>query len=221
MNWKTIAVFALSAGLVAASDVTDRLDAAALALREVMDIPEQSIPQDLLDKAECVVVVPDLKKGAFILGAQYGRGFFSCRNQDGLGWTAPGAIRVEGGSFGLQIGGSETDVFMLVMNEKGMDRLLSSQFTLGGEAQAAAGPVGRSTQAETDVLLTAEILTWSRSRGLFAGVSLKGSTLRMDMGWNEQLYGKQISNREIVTSGIAAPAAATELLAELNRYSSR
>ncbi len=222
MNWKLLSVTMLGAAvLTAAPAATERLEAAAVALREVMDIPDQSIPQDLLNKAQCVIVVPDLKKGAFIIGAQYGKGFATCRNSDGLGWSAPAAVRVEGGSFGLQIGGSETDVFMLVMNEKGMDRLLSSKFTLGGEASAAAGPVGRTTQAETDALMTAEILTWSRSRGLFAGVSLKGASLRPDADWNEELYGKKISNREILTGGTKAPASAEALLTELNRYSSR
>jgi lipid-binding SYLF domain-containing protein len=139
-----------------------------------------------------------------------------------VGWSAPGAIRVEGGSFGFQIGGSETDVFMLVMNKKGMDRLLSTKFTLGGDASVAAGPVGRSTQAETDAALTAEILTWSRQRGLFAGISLSGATLREDSDWNRDLYGKKITNREIVMKGaVGAPKAASELMSELNRYSSR
>ncbi len=136
------------------------------------------------------MIVPGLKKGAFIVGAKYGKGFVSCRKGNGPGWSAPGSIRVEGGSFGLQIGGSETDVFMLVMNKKGMDRLLSTKFTLGGDASAAAGPVGRSTQAETDAAMTAEILTWSRSRGLFAGISLSGATLREDADWNTELYGR-------------------------------
>jgi lipid-binding SYLF domain-containing protein len=186
-----------------------------------MDIPDKSLPQELLSKADCIIIVPDLKKGAFIIGAQYGKGFAFCRNTNGVGWSAPGAVRVEGGSIGLQIGGSETDVFMLVMNEKGRDRLLSTKFTLGGEASAAAGPVGRTTQAETDAAMTAEILTWSRSRGLFAGISLKGSTLREDQDWNQELYGKKLTNKEIITGGTPAPAAAAELLAEINRYSSR
>jgi lipid-binding SYLF domain-containing protein len=155
------------------------------------------------------------------VGAKYGRGFVSCRKKGGAGWSAPGSIRVEGGSFGFQIGGSETDVFMLVMNEKGMDRLLTTKFTLGGDASAAAGPVGRSTQAETDAALTAEILTWSRVRGLFAGVSLSGATLREDSDWNQELYGKKVSNREIVEGKVGAPKAAATLMAELNRYSSR
>jgi lipid-binding SYLF domain-containing protein len=168
-----------------------------------------------------VVIVPGLKKGAFIVGAKYGRGFVSCRKKDGVGWSAPGSIRVEGGSFGFQIGGSETDVFMLVMNEGGMKRLLSTKFTLGGDASVAAGPVGRSTQAETDAALTAEILTWSRSKGLFAGISLSGATLREDGEWNAELYGRNLPNREILTTSVAPPPAAAELLSELNRYSSR
>jgi lipid-binding SYLF domain-containing protein len=207
--------------LSAATDVDKRLDAAASTFKEVMGTPDKSIPQDLLAKAECIVVVPGLKKGAFIVGAKYGRGFLSCRKAGGAGWSAPGAIRVEGGSFGFQIGGSETDVFMLVMNRKGVDRLLSSQFTLGGDASVAAGPVGRSTQAETDAAMTAEILTWSRSRGLFAGISLSGATLREDQDVNAELYGRKMANKEIVQGTSTAPAVAAGLMTELNRYSAR
>jgi len=152
----------------AASDAPKRLQTAAQAFKEVMGIPDKSIPQDLLNKAECIVIVPDLKKGAFIVGGKYGRGFLSCRKKDGAGWSAPGAIRIEGGSVGFQIGGSEMDVFMLVMNNRGVERLLSDKFTLGADATVAAGPVGRVAQAETDARMTAEILTWSRARGLFA-----------------------------------------------------
>ena len=218
---KTV-IFVLSAAILsAAPEAPKRLEAAAAAFKEVMGIPDKAIPQDLMAKAHCIVLVPDLKKGAFIVGAKYGKGFFSCRNKSGAGWSAPASIRVEGGSFGFQIGGTETDVFMLVMNERGVDRLLTTKFTLGADATAAAEPVGRSTQAETDAAMTAEILTWSRSRGLFAGVSLSGATLREDGDWNIELYGKKLTNKEIVTSGVKAPAAAASLLAELNRYSSR
>src|SRR5579871_6766473 len=173
------AAFTVSAALVcgAEADAPKRLIAAADSFKEVMDVPDKAIPQDLLNKAQCAVIVPGLKKGAFIIGAKYGKGFVSCRNK-GAGWSAPAAIRVEGGSFGFQIGGAETDVFMLVMNDKGMQRLLSTKFTLGGEASVAAGPVGRDTQAQTDAAMTAEILTWSRQRGLFAGLALNGATLR-------------------------------------------
>src|SRR5690349_14848880 len=223
MRVKLAVVAALSCSvLFAESDAPKRLGAAADAFKEVMGIPDKSIPQQLLEKAQCIVIVPDLKKGAFFIGAKYGKGFVSCRKSGGVGWSAPGSIRVEGGSFGFQIGGSETDVFMLVMNQKGMDRLLSTKFTLGGDASVAAGPVGRSTQAETDAALTAEILTWSRQRGLFAGVSLSGATLREDSDWNMDLYGKKITNRDIImNSKVGAPKAAAALMSELNRYSSR
>jgi len=223
MRFKLTCIMAMSAGLMCAaeSDAAKRLSAATSAFKEVMGTPDKSIPQGLLEKAQCIVIVPGEKAAAFIVGAKYGKGFAACRKKDGVGWAAPGAMRIEGGSFGLQIGGHETDVFMLIMNQKGMDRLLSTKFTVGGDATAAAGPVGRSTQAETDAALTAEILTWSRSRGLFAGVSLNGSTLREDSGWNKELYGKDIKNRDIITGDTAPPDAASDLLAELNKYSSR
>jgi lipid-binding SYLF domain-containing protein len=223
MKCKFAIALTVGAGILSAAepDAPKRLEAAAAAFKEVMGIPDKSIPQDLLNKAQCIIVVPDLKKGALIIGAKYGKGFASCRKKDGVGWTAPASIRVEGGSFGLQIGGTETDVFMLVMNQKGRDRLLSSKFTLGGDVTAAAGPVGRSTQAETDATMNAEILTWSRARGLFAGISLSGATLREDSDWNNELYGRKISNRELLTSDIPPPAPAGVWLEELNRYSSR
>jgi lipid-binding SYLF domain-containing protein len=211
----------LAAALVAAeTDAAKRLDAAADAFREVMDVAERAIPQRLLDKSECVVVVPGLKKGAFIIGAKYGRGFASCRKK-GAGWGAPGGVRVEGGSFGFQIGGSETDVIMLIMNERGAKRLLTSKFTVGGDASAAAGPVGRTATAETDAMMTAEILTWSRARGLFAGVSLQGATLRSDQDSNKELYGQRLLNKDIVLTDRAAPAPAKSLLELLNKFSSR
>ena len=139
------------------------LQSAAEAFKEVMGIPDKAIPQELLEKAECIVIIPDLKKGAFIVGGKYGKGFVSCRKKDGVGWSAPGAVRIEGGSVGFQIGASEMDVFMLVMNDRGMERLLSDKFTLGADATVAAGPVGRVAQAETDARFTAEILAWSRA----------------------------------------------------------
>jgi SH3 domain-containing YSC84-like protein 1 len=222
MKQLTAALILTTAFLSAAeSDAPARLQAAADVFKEVMGIPEKAIPQDLLNKSQCIIVVPGLKKGAFIVGAKYGKGFVSCRSKSGVGWGAPGSVRVEGGSVGFQAGGAETDVIMLVMNESGMHRLLTSKFTLGGDATVAGGPVGRSTQAETDALMTAEILTWSRARGLFAGVALSGATLREDAEWNNDLYGHKITNREILTSTIAPPAPALPLLEELNRYSSR
>ena len=222
MNLKLLIAACLGVGLLYAdSDAPKRLEAAADAFKEVMGTPDKTIPQDLLNRAQCVVVVPGLKKGAFIIGGKYGKGFVSCRKKQGVGWTAPGSIRVEGGSFGFQIGGQETDVFMLIMNQTGMNRLLSTKFTLGADASVAAGPVGRSSQAETDAALTAEILTWSRSRGLFAGISLSGATLREDSDWNRDLYGRTIGNREILTTNVPPPPGAAPFLAELDRYSSR
>lgn len=222
MRMKMFVVLALGTGLLrASSGAPDRLGAAAESLTEVMGVPDKAIPQGLLNKAQCIVIVPDLKKAAFVVGAKYGKGFVSCRLPDGVGWSAPGSIRIEGGSFGLQFGGEETDVFMLIMNKKGMERLLTTKFTIGADATGAAGPVGRSTQAQTDAAMTAEILTWSRSRGLFAGISLDGATLRQDEDWNKEIYGRAIKNREILTGMIDPPASAASFMEGLNRYSSR
>ena len=199
----------------------ERLKKATLVFQEVMTAPDRGIPQQLLDKSQCVVVIPGSKKIGFIFGARYGRGFVSCRAKSGPGWSAPAAVRVEGGSFGAQIGGAETDVVLLVMNERGADRLLSSRFTLGGDASVSAGPVGRDATAQTDAYMTAEILSWSRSRGLFAGVSLTGATLRQDLDTNRALYGKTLENREILQGNLAVPGAASGFIAALNKYSSR
>ncbi len=215
-----VLVLAGSGLLAAQSDHEKRLLEAAAVFQEVMETPDKGIPQDLLDKAHCTVIVPGLKKGAFIVGGKYGRGFMTCRT-GAVGWSAPGSVRVEGGSFGFQIGGSETDVIMLVMNERGAQRLLSSKFTLGGDASVAAGPVGRTASAETDAYLRAEILTWSRARGVFAGVSLQGATMRQDTSANKDLYGQAYENRDIVTKGVKPPASAAKLMGLLNKYSSR
>jgi len=197
----------------------ERIQAATEVFSEVMSAPDKGIPQDLLEKAHCIVIVPGLKKGAFIVGGKFGRGFLSCRADGGRGWPAPGAVRVEGGSFGFQIGASETDVILLVMNARGADKLLSSQFTLGGEGEVAAGPVGRTATAQTDALMHAEMLSWSRSRGVFAGLSLQGATLREDQDVNQVLYGKRLGNREVVKQSIKPPSSANGLLNLLNRYS--
>lgn len=207
--------------LRADQDETERLNEAATVFTEIMQAPDKGIPEELLEGAHCVVIVPGLKKGAFIVGAKFGKGFISCREKTSGTWSAPGAVRVEGGSVGFQIGGSETDVVLLVMNQRGADRLLSSQFTLGGEGEVAAGPVGRSTTAQTDAKFTAEILSWSRTRGVFAGVSLQGATLREDDEANRELYGKKITNSEIVKNAVAPPPAAEHLLSILNRYSAK
>lgn len=202
-------------------DDVDRLAAATATFNEVMSVPDKGIPKDLLDRAQCVVVVPGLKKGAFIVGAQYGKGYFSCRRASGVDWTAPASVRVEGGSFGFQIGGSETDVVMLVMNPNGENHLLSSQFTLGGDASVAAGPVGRTASANTDAYMKAEMLSWSRSRGVFAGIALQGATLREDMDDNQALYGRRLTNRDIIEGKVSTPAAAREFIGVLNQYSPR
>jgi lipid-binding SYLF domain-containing protein len=197
---------------------TDRLKDAALVLTEMAGAGDNGIPQSLLAKAKCVVVVPAVKKAAFVVGGQYGRGYISCRTTDPAGWSAPGAVKIEGGSFGLQIGGSETDVLMIVMNDRGVERLLSNKFTVGADAAVAAGPVGRQANAQTDATMRAEMLAWSRSRGVFAGVALQGSTLREDSSEIEELYGSKLTNREIVTSRRENPAAAAPLMSALGKY---
>lgn len=221
---KTIGFFALTAmttALFAASkdEVNKRLDEAAAVFSEITSAPDKGIPQDTLEKAHCAVIVPGMKKGAFIVGAQYGKGFVTCRS--GGGWSAPAAIKMEGGSLGFQIGGSETDVVMLVMNERGAQKLMESQFTLGGEGEVAAGPVGRTATAETDAKFRAEMLSWSRSRGVFAGISLKGATLRADQEDNEALYGKKMETKEVINGKVAPTAAGRRLTELLSKYAFR
>jgi lipid-binding SYLF domain-containing protein len=216
----TLAAMMAAAPLMAADDEpADRLAEAAAVLSEIMHAPDQSIPLDLLANAHCVVIVPDLKTAAFVVGGKYGKGYVSCRNQARTGWSAPGTVRIEGGSVGFQIGGSSTDLVMLVMSARGAEKLLESKFTLGAEGSVAAGPVGRTVTAQTDGQLHADILSWSRSQGLFAGVALEGATLRQDLDDNKTLYGRKISNRDIVKNGIRPPKAAAALLALLNGFS--
>jgi lipid-binding SYLF domain-containing protein len=204
------------------SSTADRLNASAEVLADMMHASDKGIPQDLMNKAQCVVVVPNMKKAGFIWGAKYGRGYAVCRRAGGAGWTAPAGMRIEGGSFGLQIGGSESDVVVLVNNESGMKHLLSDKFTLGGDASIAAGPVGRDASAQTDVALHAEMLSYSRSRGIFAGIALEGATLRPDKEADHELYGHEVSNREILTGhDIKTPAVAEHFEHELNRESDR
>jgi lipid-binding SYLF domain-containing protein len=217
-------VFSLMGTAMWAAEETktnERLNDAAALFKEVMSTPDKSIPQDLLNKSHCIILVPGLKKGGFLVAAKYGRGFVSCRGASGQGWGAPGAVRIEGGSIGLQIGVSSTDLVLLVMNERGMQRLLTTKFTLGGDATVAAGPVGRNATAQTDALMTAEILSWSRSHGVFAGVSLDGSTLRNDIDVNAELYGQRWENTQILHSGLKPPAPAVRMVGALNKYSPR
>lgn len=205
--------------LVFADDAVERLTRAKTVFEEVMSTPDKGIPTDLLAKAHCVVIVPALKKGGFIVGAQYGVGDALCRKSQGAGWTGPSTVRLEGGSFGLQIGGGETDVIMLVMNQSGAEKLMKSKFTIGGEGSAMAGPVGRTASAETDAYLHAEILSYSRSKGAFVGVTLNGSTLRPDDGDNKKLYGKEVKHEDILMDKVPAPASANDLIATLTKYS--
>lgn len=220
---RMILVAALALAPLAAKDdePAKRLNEAATVFGEIMAAPDKGIPQDMLANAHCIVIVPGLKTAAFLFGGKYGKGYVSCRSKSGAGWSAPGTVRIEGGSVGFQIGGSETDLILLVMNERGMDKLLSSKFTLGAEGSVAAGPVGRTATAQTDAQMHAEILSWSRSQGLFAGLALEGATLRQDLDDNATLYGKKLENRQIVTTAVRAPKAAAKLIAILNKYSSR
>ncbi|MBV9501131.1 MAG: lipid-binding SYLF domain-containing protein [Acidobacteriaceae bacterium] len=205
--------------LAGAEAPVQRLNSAADVLSEIMSTPDRGIPFDLMARAECVVVVPGLKAGAFGFGAKYGKGFFSCRK--GSGWSAPASVRIEGGSFGFQIGGIESDLILLVMNRRGAQRLLASRFTLGGEGQVAAGPVGRSSTAQTDLTMRAEMLSWSRSRGVFAGVSLQGATLRQSVGDNEDIYARRLTNKQIIDENVSWPPQGGELHGILNRFSVR
>jgi len=199
----------------------DRLRNAGQVIKEILNIPDD-IPQTLLDKADCVVVIPTVLKAAFIVGGSYGRGAMTCRSGDNMNgpWGAPTMMALEGGSFGLQIGAQATDFVLLIMNRGGASSILSSKVKLGADASAAAGPVGRDASAETDVAMRAEVLTYSRARGLFAGISLEGSTLRPDDDANERIYGKKIPSKEIVLHGaVPVPPAARSLTATLNQHS--
>lgn len=222
-----IFVGALLAALVAVpaafaqKGVDARLQAATEDLRAAMNASDKGIPQDLLNKASCVVVIPNVKAGGFIVGAEYGKGFFSCRRASGVGWSAPGCITTKGGKFGLLIGGKESDVVMLVMNQGGMEHLLSDKFQLGGEASAAAGPVGRDSSAMTDAEMHAEILTYSRSRGIFGGLDLAGAAVTQDEDSNRALYGNAMTNKEIIEGHMHTPTAAESFVHTLDRISSR
>ncbi|HST21844.1 MAG TPA: lipid-binding SYLF domain-containing protein [Blastocatellia bacterium] len=215
-------LFICSAALAGAkrSDEVQRLNRATEVFSEIMKTPDKAIPDDLLDRAECIVVVPGLKKGALGFGGKYGKGVVMCRKSNRGGWTAPLFMAVEGGSVGFQIGFSQTDVVLLVMNRKGIDKLIGDKFTLGADASVAAGPVGRNATAQTNVRLDAEILGYSRSKGLFAGVSLEGATLRPDKDDNRDFYGKEVDPRALLLDGsVEMPAEARPLATALSRNS--
>lgn len=223
MKFLALGLVALVPGWAADSAKNDeqikRIHESASVLTEILHAGDKSIPEDLLRKAHCVGVVPNLKRAGFIVGAKYGKGVVTCRVADtATGWSAPSAIRIEGGSIGFQIGAGETDVIFIVMNRSGEERLMKDKFTLGGDASVMGGPVGRSAQAETDAGMKAEILSYSRSRGIFAGVSLEGATLRPDNEDNSRIYGRDVSQKEILHGDVPAPPAARPMIAELNRY---
>jgi lipid-binding SYLF domain-containing protein len=219
-----VVAVALMAMPVSADDKSDkkenkRLENSGTVIKEIMDIPDD-IPQDLIDKAECVIVYPSVVKGAFIVGGSYGRGAMICRTGEHFTgpWSAPTMMALEGASIGFQLGGQATDFVLLVMNPRGARSILSSKVKLGADASAAAGPKGRNAEASTDVTLRAEVLTYSRARGLFAGISLAGSTVRPDNGANEALYGKKVEAQDIVFKGVVpVPAAAQKMVAYLNK----
>jgi lipid-binding SYLF domain-containing protein len=185
-----------------------------------MGSPDKGIPQDLLAKAECVIVIPNMKKAAFVVGGEYGKGFATCRDASHSGWTGPAAMQLNGGSVGFQIGGEETDLILLVMNRKGMDKLVGDKVTLGADASVAAGPVGRTAAAQTNARMDAEILSWSRAKGVFAGVSLKGASLRPDKSDNRVLYGKDVTARELLSGAVKAPANLNSLGMAINKFAS-
>jgi len=215
-----LAVFLLIVSTVAIafnrSDAVKRLQRATQVFKEIMSAPDKGIPEDLLDKCECVGIVPGLKKAGLGLGGKYGKGVLMCRKSD-RSWTAPSFITIEGGSIGFQIGFTQIDVVMVMMNRKGVDKLIDDKFTLGADASAAAGPVGRQTSAQTNIRLDAEILTYSRAKGLFAGISLEGATLRQDKDDNGDFYGRDVDARKILLQGtVAMPPEARPLASALS-----
>jgi SH3 domain-containing YSC84-like protein 1 len=206
--------------LLAENKEKERLEASARVFQQIMDAPDKSIPKDLLDRCSCVAIIPSMLKGGFVFGGRYGRGAVVCRQGAKGPWGAPSMIILTGGSFGLQIGGAAVDVVMLVMGKDGVRTLLKNKFTLGGDASAAAGPVGRATTAETDAYMNAKIISYSRSKGVFAGLELKGAVVQQDDDGNKALYGREMSARQIlIEHTIPAPAVAKPLIAVLNKYS--
>ena len=199
-----------------ASDPVKRIDAAANVLDEIMGAPDKGIPREVLEDAKCVGVVPSMIKGGFIVGARYGKGVATCRTESG--WSAPAPFTVAGGSWGLQIGGEAVDLVMLIMNDKGMEHLLSSKFKLGAEGSAAAGPVGRQAEANTDWKMRAEVLTYSRARGVFAGLELNGAVIKQDDDDTRILYGKEVPFKDILTGQVRAPEGSERFLAAVRKY---
>jgi len=205
-----------SALLMAQEETPDkRLRNSAITFQQIMAAPDRAIPRNLLERARCIVIVPGMKKAAFLVGGEYGRGFALCRVPGS--WSAPAPVRLTGGSFGAQLGADSADIILLLMNPRGLERLFSDKFSIGADLAAAAGPVGRDAKADTDILLKAEILSWSRARGIFAGVSLNGTVVEPDRAEANRLYGRPWSNREIIRGAVAVPDAAKVLGDELAR----
>ena len=220
MTLRFVFPLALSVAILTAGNKpVERALRAGEVFEEVMGTHEQGIPMELMSKCQCIAIIPGVKKFGFGLGAKYGKGVLMCRGKEDRGWTGPSTVRVEGGSIGFQIGGSSTDYVLLVMNRRGAEKLLSSKFTLGADAAVAGGPVGRSAQAQTDAQLHAEILSYSRSRGAFAGVSLEGATLRPDHDDNTKIYGRRVEPKQVLAAEIPAPPSVQPLIDTLNKYS--
>jgi len=220
LNVLALGVLSLAPRMFAA-DVDEpmkRMHESATVLSEILNAGDRSIPRDLIEKAHCVGVVPNLKRAGFIVGAKYGKGVVTCRLHDTGRWSAPSTIRIEGGSIGLQIGGGETDVVFVVNDQRGEDQLMKDKFTIGADASAMAGPVGRSAEAETDAMMKAEILAWSRSRGVFAGIALEGATMRPDNDDNRKIYGSEMPQREILHGRVPPPPSASALYEILDQY---
>jgi lipid-binding SYLF domain-containing protein len=209
----------LSWAASAREDATDRLENATAVMHEIMAAPDRGIPEEVLEHAKCVAVVPHMLKGGFVFGAKGGKGVATCRTS--TGWSAPAFITISGGSWGLQIGVEAVDVVLIIQNEKGMQKLLSSNFHVGGDASAAAGPVGRHAEAGTDWRMDVEILTYSRAKGLFAGLTLEGASIRQDTDSRHAIYGRNVSTRALLLGKVAVPAAAEPFLAEVHRAKSQ
>ena len=217
-----IAVVIAAPAVWGASKQQERLAESAKVFQEIMNTPDQGIPADLIARSACIGIFPSVKKLAFVVGGSHGAGFILCRGNGGKGaWGAPSGFSVSGGSFGFQIGGSATDLVLLIMNQDGVEKLLQDKFTLGADASVAAGPVGRSAAANTDAQMSAKVLSYSRSKGLFAGLALDGAVLRPSGEDNEELYGKKMEPKDILIDGkVGAPASAGKLIGILNKYSS-
>jgi len=217
LTWIVAGAAIIAPSLCAQEETPDhRLRSASMVLKETLGAPDKGIPRDLIEKSQCVVVVPGLKKAAFVVGADYGKGYAVCRHAGG--WTGPAAVRFSGGSFGPQIGLESTDIIFLVMDRKGMENLARDKFTIGADASAAAGPVGRTTAADTDASLHAEILSWSRAHGAFAGVSLDGTVVSKDGGEDKRLYGMEVSNKAVLMGEVPPPPVAGALTDVLAQY---